>query len=80
MLSISVSATFPDLSHIELQVPCPICRVSTPVTMGRIRRQEMTICRGCHANVSLVDARASARRSQQKLERSFRDIAKALGG
>ena len=44
-----------DLDKFEIEVPCPGCGFYEPVTLKQIRLDDVVICRGCKANLRLID-------------------------
>jgi len=71
MLSLQVKVHFPDLDRRVIDVPCPRCELETPVQLGEIRRGEIIICRGCHANVYLEDHLGGVHRMRSRLKRTL---------
>lgn len=69
-MKITFSVTWPDLDRMEVDIPCPFCRLGTEVNLGEIRRHEIAICRGCHANIRLEDHMGQV----HKLVRMFNHI------
>lgn len=74
MFSIKVTVTVPNLDQLSTQVPCPLCELETPTTMGAIRLCKTIICRGCHANIRLQDHMAGFHRLKRMLEESLRSL------
>lgn len=54
-MSIEIQITMPDWDSIELEIPCPRCKCHTWVNLGDIRLGGYRVCRGCHANIKLID-------------------------
>ena len=74
MFSLELKVEMPDFDKYRLEVPCPLCKLHTWVTLGEIRRQEMTICRGCHVNIYLEDHLGQIQRFTQKFQKMISDI------
>lgn len=71
MFSVSISVQIPELDRIALEIDCPVCALSTRVTLGDIRLGGVTICRGCHANIRLEDHLAQYHRARRRLMNAF---------
>lgn len=71
MFSIKLTISIPDLDRHWIEIPCARCRLETAVTLGEVRLGGFTICRGCHANVHLVDDMASYHRIKRRFENIF---------
>src|SRR5690242_16645084 len=74
VFSVKVSVTVPNLDLLGMEVPCPLCELTTPTTMGSIRLSRTIICRGCHANIRLQDHMASFHRFKRMFEASLRSL------
>lgn len=80
MISVQVTGGLPDLDRHWIDVDCPHCRLATPASLRDVRLGNVIICRGCKANVRLVDHLGEYHRVRRKLERAFRQMITALGG
>lgn len=76
MFSLSITVSFPDLDRQWIDLSCPRCRLETAVALGEIRRCEIIICRGCHANIYLQDHLGSYHRAKRQIELAFAQLAK----
>lgn len=65
----------PDFDKYSIEVDCPYCKLDTWVTIGEIKRNDFTICRGCHRNIILEDHLGSVTRGF----RNIHDLLKNLG-
>lgn len=74
MFSISVEVSAPDFDKFRMEVPCPICLLETATTFGEVRRQEIIICRGCHANIHLEDHLGDFHRVRSRLKSLFKSM------
>jgi hypothetical protein len=73
-MRISVEIPSLDLDGREIDVDCPVCSLETLTTLGEIRRGDIIICRGCHANIWLEDHLAENARLRDRLRKMFKDI------
>jgi hypothetical protein len=69
------------LELILLDVPCPRCRLHNAAFFRQVTRQDVIICRGCKASISLRDylgkskvAGAQIRKAVWELEDSLRQL------
>jgi hypothetical protein len=69
MFSFSLEIQIPNLDKHPIEVPCPNCELHTWVTLGEIKRGDFAICRGCHANILLIDHLGKVKQFEQKLVR-----------
>lgn len=76
MFSINFKFSFPDLDRRWIELPCPRCQLETSVTLGEVRLGGFAICRGCHANIHLIDHLGSYHRAKRRLEAAFASLAK----
>jgi len=74
MMSISIQVHIPDFDRVRIEVPCPICGLHTWVSLGEIRRRDLAVCRGCHANILLEDHLGGIHRFVRGTERVFRSL------
>ena len=51
MFKLTISVTVPELDRRWIEIPCPLCELKTPVTLGSIRLGDVIVCRGCHLRV-----------------------------
>jgi hypothetical protein len=82
MVSLHVTGSFslPDLDRRWIDVDCPSCRLATPVTLRDVRLGSVVICRGCKANVRLIDHLGEYHRVRRRLERTLgRALARLAG-
>jgi len=70
---ISVQISVPNLDRLPLEVPCPVCQLTTPITYGAVRLGDVVICRGCHANIHLKDELGSHHRWKRTFERIMKN-------
>jgi hypothetical protein len=69
MINFAISIQLADLDAHWIEVPCPSCRLETWTRLGEIKRGEYIICRGCHANIHLIDHLGQVKGFTQSLER-----------
>jgi len=74
MVSISLTVEIPDFDRVPIELPCPVCGLHTWVRLGEIRRRDLAVCRGCHANVVLYDHLGSVHRFVRGVEKTLRDF------
>lgn len=76
MFSIKITAevSVPNLDRHWVDVPCPVCELTTPATMGAVRCGDVIVCRGCHANVRLHDQMASFHRFKRRFARMLKSL------
>ncbi len=80
MFKITVTGSIPDLDRRWIDVDCPNCRLATPASLRDVRLGNVIICRGCKANIRLLDHLGEYHRMRRKLEASFRRMFAAFGG
>jgi peptide subunit release factor 1 (eRF1) len=66
------------LDKTTIDIHCPQCDFINEVTLGQIRLQEITICRGCKANIELIDSNNSVRKAKETIEKQLKQIEKLL--
>jgi len=76
MFELSISVSIPDFDKHPVEVDCPYCKLHTWVTMGEIRRRDISICRGCHRNIILEDYLGSFQRSIRNIQNQLRNFGK----
>ena len=74
MISFSIKIQLPNLDKHPIEIPCPICKLHTWVTFGEIKRGDFVICRGCHANIILIDHLGKVKRFEQDLIRTLQNF------
>lgn len=72
MIKIEFSFTPPDTDAWEIDFPCPICKLETPITLGQVRREEYFICRGCHSTVKAIDHMGNIQNLRTQMQNLFR--------
>lgn len=74
MFKMTVTGSFkaPDLDRHWIDIDCPRCRLSTPASLRDVRLGATIICRGCKANIRLIDHIGEYHRIRRRLERTFR--------
>lgn len=55
-----------------MEVPCPLCDLTTPTTMGAVRLGDTLVCRGCHSNIRLHDHMGGFQRFKRSFERTLK--------
>lgn len=63
-----------DLDSIRVEVDCPECSFSNPVTIGQVRLRRTVICRGCHSNLDLQDSLNTVRKVRAMMRRASGDL------
>ncbi|GBE56541.1 hypothetical protein BMS3Bbin16_00750 [archaeon BMS3Bbin16] len=66
------------LDNAEIQIPCPKCKFSNSVRLKQIKLEETIICSGCKNKIKLVDSEGSTNRGLTKINKSVKDLKKAL--
>lgn len=74
MLTLSLQIEVPNLDRIEVEVPCPRCKLSTHVSLGKIRRRDYVICRGCYSTINLLDHMGSFDRTKKRITKMLKDL------
>lgn len=74
MLKLSIQVEIPDLDRIEVEVPCPRCKLSTYVLLGKIRRRDYVICRGCYSTINLIDHMGSFDRAKKRITKMLKEL------
>ena len=77
MFSIEMSIEAPDFDKHTIEIQCPYCELHTWVRLGEIRRREITICRGCHANIRLEDHMGQFQRFIRKFEKMISNFGRS---
>lgn len=80
MFSVKVTGSFPDLDRQWIDVDCPCCRLETPAALRDVRLGNVIICRGCKANIRLIDHLGQYHQMRRKLERAFNGLFLAFRG
>lgn len=68
-----------DLDPIEIDMECPRCSFYNTASIRQIRLNDVLICRGCKANLQLLDYMASVTTARQRIMRAVRDLQESLG-
>jgi hypothetical protein len=63
-----------DIDSFEVEIECPRCSFTNPVSMKQARVRDVVICRGCKANVQLDDAMNSVRKARRNIQRQFKAL------
>ena len=74
VLSLHLSAKIPNLDRHRIEVPCPLCDLTTCTTMGAVRLGDTVVCRGCHSNIRLQDHMATFHRFKRKFETMLKQL------
>jgi hypothetical protein len=74
-----MSGALPDLDRRWIDVDCPHCKLATPVTLRDVRVGAVAICRGCKANIHLVDHLGQYQRAKRNFDRSLRAMFARFG-
>lgn len=69
MFSFSIKVELPNLDKHPIEIQCPFCKLHTWVWFGEIKRGDFAICRGCHANICLIDHLGQVKRAERSLMR-----------
>jgi hypothetical protein len=71
MLQIKIAGTLPDLDNHWIDVTCPHCPLTTEASLRDVRLGMVVICRGCKANIRLIDYLGEYHRARRRLLNSF---------
>ncbi|MEN3313735.1 MAG: hypothetical protein V7645_3064 [Actinomycetota bacterium] len=71
MFSIKVTGSFRSLERHEFEVPCPRCSLHTWVSLRLVLRRDVAVCRGCHANILLIDHLGAVQQMVRRLDASL---------
>lgn len=71
-MKITLTYSLPDIDKMEIQFPCPNCKLNTSITLGQVRREEYFICRGCHATVRAIDHMGGVQQLKRKMNNLLR--------
>jgi hypothetical protein len=71
MFKLTVSVKIPNLDKHWIRIPCPVCDLETPATLGAVRLGDVIVCRGCHANIRLQDHLGTLHRFERRLVRTL---------
>jgi hypothetical protein len=74
MFRVQLEVEVPNLDRFRLEVPCPLCELRTPTTMGAIRCGDMIVCRGCHSNLRLHDVMATFHRFKRRFTHMLKKL------
>jgi hypothetical protein len=72
MFSVKITVSIPNLDRHPTAIPCPLCGLTTPSTLGAIRLGDTIVCRGCHANIRLHDHMAGYQRFKRFFEATLK--------
>jgi len=64
--------------HI-VQIKCPRCAFTNPVSIKQIRLGDVTICRGCKANIRLQDHMNTTKKAVRSINRAMAELQEQLG-
>jgi hypothetical protein len=78
LIKLTVSGSFPDLDRHWIEVECPHCRLETPALLRDVRIGGVIICRGCKANIRLVDHLGGYQRARQRFAQAFEQMFSAF--
>lgn len=67
-----------DLDEAQININCPKCGFANSVTLGDVRAQKVIVCRGCKANIRLVDKNASLDKAKKDIDDSIKSLKKSL--
>lgn len=73
MFKITLKITLPELNRYPIEIQCPRCELHNWVTLAEVVRRDYVICRGCHANILLIDHLGSFQRFIHDFEKAFKD-------
>jgi hypothetical protein len=74
VLEIKITGSVPDLDDHWIDVGCPYCPLTTEASMRDVRMGNVIICRGCKANIRLIDHLGDYHRARRRLSDSFKRI------
>lgn len=74
MISVRASGSLPDLDRRSINVDCPQCRLATQATLRDVRIGGVIICRGCKANIRLVDHLGEYQRVRRRMRDTFEQM------
>lgn len=67
-----------DLNKHRVRLECPSCSFLNPVTLKQVKVRDVTICRGCKANIQLQDHFNTVRKSIRSFRRGTEALVKQL--
>lgn len=67
-----------NLDEAQININCPKCGFTNPVTLGDVRVQKVIVCRGCKVNIRLVDKNASVDKAKKDIDDSINSLRKSL--
>ncbi len=68
------------LDKMAVDIACPRCHFLNRVTIKQARIGDVTICRGCKANIHLQDHLNTVRQGVRSVERTMREFQEQLQG
>lgn len=68
-----------DIDGFEVEVECPRCEFSNPISLGQARLRDVVICRGCKSNIELDDSMNTVRKARETIRRSMRELRESIG-
>lgn len=74
MFKVTLSVTVPNLDKHWISIPCPVCDMETPVTLGAVRLGDVVVCRGCHANIRLQDHLGALHRFERRFVKMLQSM------
>lgn len=59
------------VDFLQVNIPCPKCKIQNRVSLGQIKREETIRCVGCRFDIKLLDKEGSVKRNTRELQRSL---------
>lgn len=68
-----------NLDRHQIYIDCPRCGFWARPFLRQIRHKETIICKGCKANIRLIDHLGSFRKAQSQVNHALQDLESQLG-
>jgi hypothetical protein len=77
-IEVKVTGRLPDIDDHWIDVSCPRCPLTTEASLRDVRLGNVIICRGCKANIRLVDHLGEYHRARRRLADSLNSLLNAF--
>lgn len=77
MISLEFKGDF-DVDSFPITFDCPFCQFLNTVTFKQFRIRDVIICRGCKANILLLDQLNTCRKAEREVRREMQRFRKTV--
>jgi len=67
-----------NLDNVCFEIECETCKFSNSVTVRDLKSERVIICRGCLANIRLIDHERNSEKTERQLNSVLRELDKAF--